>query len=944
MKKQMGKMLIGFAILLAASLAAQAQYIYTTLDVPGASSTQALGISGTNIVGVYVGSSGALGFYFNGSSYTTLDVPGAAETVAYGISGNNTVGQYEDSNSSNVHGFLFNGSTYASLDVPGAIDTYANGISGNNIVGQYEDSSSNVHGFLLSGSTYTTLDVPGAVWTEADGISGSNIVGDYRDTNGVVYGFMALCETVTVTPSRVPFPAADVSPTDSIDAPIVPVTDTNLLSEAPPLGVGVVADGVTPVLFQISGSSNSDYTISISNYPASFDGVLASNLYVLHGGSWEQSTNLVIDSSGLGFAYLSGLNWNDFIAPPSSNEITLTFTVTDNSSETNSVSFEVRPPPIILVHGYNADSNTWSASFLNVLRASVPADFVQPIQYGVTYQTNIENAPHAAYTITNIFEDKSDNTSGNLIPLAKELDGVLNQAFAVWTNDWACTRYDVVAHSQGGVLVRMLCQTNLSGGGAFVPTPVVSANNFYRGRFRRIITIGSPQNGSLLLSYILDMEHSFNPWVHLIPLALSSLAQGKFDPFGSQITNINNRAAYPIDARIKFNCIQTTIAQPQSLLSGPPCYFILGLDLKADTLLPDGSDGVVDFASQGGGLGTTDTNISGTYIAHADYPLGPLHLFGVPAGQSDTTYPKVAEVVTNLLRGKSSAFGSFILPANLPPSEAMLVDSLVPAISLQDLILQTIMPLNVSSNYNYTLQQPSGVGGGGTVTWFVQVFGTNGISEDDVSLQVATNNPSAVTVSVANSLQGTVVLYASYSTTNGSNLVFATPVVVVSHPVGAVLSGITLVPANATLRVGDTQATQIWGDYTNGASSLLYVPSGGASYASSDTNIASVDTNGTITVHGPGSATIAVTYNGFSAQAAITVPNPIPPKPVITKAGENVSISFATQTNVTYYVESKTNLTDASWIPLQTFSGTGGIITFTTTNSVNTQFFRIETY
>jgi hypothetical protein len=43
----------GAILLLATTFNAQAQYNYTSLSVPGASATYALGISGTNIVGFY---------------------------------------------------------------------------------------------------------------------------------------------------------------------------------------------------------------------------------------------------------------------------------------------------------------------------------------------------------------------------------------------------------------------------------------------------------------------------------------------------------------------------------------------------------------------------------------------------------------------------------------------------------------------------------------------------------------------------------------------------------------------------------------------------------------------------------------------------------------------------------------------------------------------------
>jgi PEP-CTERM motif len=116
---------------------AQAQYTYTILNVPGV----ALGISGNDIVGYdNINES----FLYNGSSYTTLSVPGASVTEAVGISGNNIVGNYYNGS---WQSFLYNGNGYTTLSVPGASQTFAEGISGNNIVG-YDATASGQQSFL----------------------------------------------------------------------------------------------------------------------------------------------------------------------------------------------------------------------------------------------------------------------------------------------------------------------------------------------------------------------------------------------------------------------------------------------------------------------------------------------------------------------------------------------------------------------------------------------------------------------------------------------------------------------------------------------------------------------------------------------------------------------------------------------------------------------------
>ena len=81
----------------------------------------------------------------NGGAWTTLDAPGAISTDIYGIDGGNIVGSYLSGGC--FHGFLYDGTTWTTLDMPGASKTQACGIDGDNLVGYYSDTSG-VHGFL----------------------------------------------------------------------------------------------------------------------------------------------------------------------------------------------------------------------------------------------------------------------------------------------------------------------------------------------------------------------------------------------------------------------------------------------------------------------------------------------------------------------------------------------------------------------------------------------------------------------------------------------------------------------------------------------------------------------------------------------------------------------------------------------------------------------------
>ena len=813
-----------------------------------------------------------------------------------------------------------------------------------------------------------TLSDAGVGVESIKSLSGLTLAGASATNYTLSGGSGAVMITIppSITPLRVSQQQTTVGPRDDIDAPIVPVADSALLtmqngSINTSLGLGVVADEVTPVLFQIAGASGS-YFITMSNTAVGYASI-STNLYVLNGAAWVQSTNFTIagaSGSGNGFAYLRGLNWTNFNGLSISNDVPLTINLNmyvpggvntvipillplpyppfftliwvtnpPPSTVVASTTFRIRPPPVVLVHGYNTDARTWTSSFLGVITNVRPADFV----YTVSYETNNGNM---------------GNTTNPLALLALSLDYDLQTQVEQTLTNWAYTRYDLVGHSQGGVLSRMLCQIMPDGNSAFAMGnlgPVVSWHNFYRGRFRRVITIGSPHNGSRLLHYILDLKKSYNPIHLLIPVFLNSIAQVKFDPFKDQIAYINN-PSLPVDSRIKFVCIQTTInsGNPPSNFFLPTiplpvdidCYGALGLESPAGvTVLPEGSDGVVDFESQGGGFGTPTDYISSSDISHADVTsaFGTFQLFHVPPGQSQTTYPLIATNVMALLAGSNALFGSFQLPMKLTQAQQSAIDSAVPLVILTDLIFAGASHLIVSSNYNYTINYPKGTPTGNTITWYVQVFGPNGISSDGVSLLVSSNNTSQATVTVTNGVQGTVVLYAAYSATNGT-FVVANPVVVVSNPVGTTLNGIQLQPSSATLSLGDSLSVDVWGVYTNGATSQLYLTAGQANYVSSNTNVATVDAYGTVTMNSFGTATITASYNGFTAQSTLSTVTPtITRFSGIITTNKTFNLSFMGTPGTTNIIQSSTNL--IQWSPLVTLNNSNGFIQFQETISAN---------
>jgi len=141
------------------------------------------------LIGVSAGSWAATIYTF-----TTIDVPGSSDTEALGINdAGQIVGFFEDSGATpTAHGFLKDGATFTTVDPPGATSTEAFGINdAGQIVGLFYDATARQHGFLKDGAIFTTIDPPGSTFTQAFGINDAGqIVGFFSDGTGT-HGFLA---------------------------------------------------------------------------------------------------------------------------------------------------------------------------------------------------------------------------------------------------------------------------------------------------------------------------------------------------------------------------------------------------------------------------------------------------------------------------------------------------------------------------------------------------------------------------------------------------------------------------------------------------------------------------------------------------------------------------------------------------------------------------------
>ena len=243
----------------------------------------------------------------------------------------------------------------------------------------------------------------------------------------------------------------------------------------------------------------------------------------------------------------------------------------------------------------------------------------------------------------------------------------------------------------------------------------------------------------------------------------------------------------------------------------------------------------------------------------------PYWLYGVDFNHLQTASFTVAETVRDLIDGSSTEFGSFVIPSPVSMSVRANIDSIMPGpLAASLLFFQSSGARARSVSYNYSLNPSTTEPIQGEPFWFAEVMGTNGITTNGVSLQVNATNSLQATVTVENGLVGDVVLYAGYSSTNGT-LIFALPRLVTSNPIGTTLIGIQLILSPATMPVGATVIPEVWGIYDNGAVSRIFIPTENVPvFSSSNPGCVLVDSNGLVHASAVGSSTISVTYQGLT--------------------------------------------------------------------------------
>jgi uncharacterized membrane protein len=146
---------------------AKAADTFVPFDVPGSTSTRAMGINADDaVVGDFADSAGTHGYLLRGGNFTKIDYPGAALTNARGInSQGDIVGSHYDNTSgapSAIHGYLLQQGNFTDLTYPGKLGLIPQRINDSGqIVGCNHDNDlgPSMHGFLYSSGTWSQVSM-----------------------------------------------------------------------------------------------------------------------------------------------------------------------------------------------------------------------------------------------------------------------------------------------------------------------------------------------------------------------------------------------------------------------------------------------------------------------------------------------------------------------------------------------------------------------------------------------------------------------------------------------------------------------------------------------------------------------------------------------------------------------------------------------------------------
>lgn len=737
---------------------------------------------------------------------------------------------------------------------------------------------------------------------------GQTVCGDQFYQAHARQSFLTINPIIDVTPRR---PSLETYATESLeaaeaDAPLRFVDDDAVLAAAPAFaGRGLIADGVTPLLLRleipVDKLERFPTEVTLRAEASLVSGEVTGTpvndrLERLKDGAWTAGGEITLGKEKpVAFVALKPFRSDELVFAARQVEISVRVAIRDKDGLTlGSVQLLVRRPPVALIHGYNTNGD-WGTDFLNELGRSRGTSLIQVARYGQEEITSPTTGSQA-----------SVNTIWPLANLAPLAERAFRKAMEPVAQEWLFTRHDVVAHSQGGLLTRMLCSRHPN---PHVPLPFRNEENFYRGRFHRVVTIGSPHNGTRLLRYLLTLNqnegNALPSWVGY-GMVSSDTAQEKFDPWGTQIRELNDPdpgSKWAPDPAAMFHLVRTVVHGGRTFadeVRDCPALWALGIDTPGGgaIVISEGADGVVDYASMHANASFAADPPNGytvppeNRISHAFYEVTGLgEIFGATSGQVLSVL--VARHVVAALDQDAAIpaaerrFGPFQLPPLLDDTTRDAIDGMARSFNGETREAEFALllphraalhgspaPEPVSNLRDFPLRflAPPDLPVTNRIVWAVQLFTTNGISNRGFQIRPPSANPAEITIRVSPGVYGDLVVEGMYPSSHGKRAFLKPYLVATLAPPGVVAERFQVVPGDQSAHPsGIAVPIEIWSDWSDGRRTRRLVNYTNLTVVSSDPAVVNVANPLLWRTGLPGEATITMTFGGMTSSATWTV-------------------------------------------------------------------------
>jgi pimeloyl-ACP methyl ester carboxylesterase len=395
-------------------------------------------------------------------------------------------------------------------------------------------------------------------------------------------------------------------------------TDPNLLAAGTQIVNGVAADGATQVVvrFVVRGGSMgqpvqftlfNDQSVPAPSNSRTEDGSLSSLVDETQTGNTISVPTAPLLNSADEVAFAIYHAPIDFVRPnnqndPAAQNRAVTIQVQIQGQDAVAGNVQIVRPPVALIHGIWSDRSTW--------------DFFNPL----TFSNGQSDSRFQIYRV-DYKQHNGDHVDTILSSHGGPIDQLLSDLadFKVRLNE-AAIQFDVVAHSMGGLVTRDMT----------LDQRFLADSNFNEGLVHKLITIGTPHNGSPLVN---ELNSSGFVCKTLFGLAGQTVAGAVQDlSVGSSfLAKVNNS---PLPSLLKAHAIvgiadltqQTASQLGLGLITKFVCTNVLPLGYFV-LYLGDGSDLLVPESSQHFNFSPASTfeTVSDTIhsVAPLVFPIGP---------------------------------------------------------------------------------------------------------------------------------------------------------------------------------------------------------------------------------------------------------------------------------------------------------------------------------